>query len=277
MHHPPTAVIVTTYNSPTALRMCLLGLAAQTEPDFEVVIADDGSDERTRRVLEAPGYRGLRIRHVWQEDKGYRVRMARNRAIAETKAEFLLFLDGDCIPRNDFVARHRQLCPRGYFISGSRIDVSPAVHQTFSDDQILSNHIFDWRFLASQDAQLARYRWRLQRDPWYESLANLLTWRYCVFVSSNGSAWREDILRINGFDESFAGYGNDDRDLGVRLRNAGTAPRYFKFSLIVMHLDHPRPYFDRGLARISRRAMKRRMLDGTTRVALGIDTVRQRV
>ncbi len=276
MHHPTTAVIVTTYNSPEPLRMCLLGLAAQTERDFEVVIADDGSDDRTRQILAAPCFAGLRLKHVWQEDKGYRVRMARNRAIAEADAEFLLFLDGDCIPRNDFVARHRQLCPRGYFISGSRVDVTREVYQHFSDDEILSNRMFEWRFLAKRDPQLSRYRWRLQRSPWYESLANLLTWRYCVFVSSNASAWRNDILRVNGFDESMVGYGNEDRDLGVRLRNSGIGQRYLKFSLIVMHLDHQRPYFDPKLARISRRAMKRRMFDGTTHVPVGIDTVQDR-
>lgn len=276
MPDPTTAVIVTTYNSPEALRLCLLGLSAQTQSDFDVLIADDGSDDRTRQVLAAPAFQGLRLKHVWQQDQGYRVTTARNRAIAESDAELLLFLDGDCIPRNDFVARHQQLCPRGYFVSGNRVDVGPDVYRHFADNEVLSNRIFDWRFLASRDPQLKRYRWRLQRQPWYESMANWITWRYCVFVSSNASAWREDVVRINGFDESFAGYGNEDRDLGVRLRNSGTRMRYLKFSLIVMHLDHPRPYFDPQLARASRRAMKRRMFDRTTRVSLGLDTVRDR-
>ncbi|HEY6564599.1 MAG TPA: glycosyltransferase [Pirellulaceae bacterium] len=267
------AVIVATYNNPQGLRHCLAGLCAQTLSDFEVVIADDGSDDRTREVLREPAWGQLRIRHVWQADRGYRVRMARNRAISQTPASFLLFLDGDCIPRDDWVARHVKYCPRGCFLAGARLDIPPSVHSHFQEADVRSQRVFDTGFLTRWEPGLNRYRLRLARNTIWESIADLATWRWCVFVSSNGSAWRDDILAVNGFDEAFPGYGSDDRDLGVRLRNSGVRPRYRKFSLVVLHLDHGKPYDDPEVRARNRAAFKRRIHDGTTRIEQGIDTV----
>jgi GT2 family glycosyltransferase len=216
------------------------------------------------------------IRHCWHPDIGFRLSMARNRAIASTDADFLVFLDGDCIPRADFVARHLDCCPPGWFAAGARIDVPTEVHRQFKQADILSNRIFEVDYLAARHSALRRFRWRLQRQRWLQAIGNLLTWRYCVFVGSNASAWRQDILRVNGFDEAYPGYGSEDRDMGVRLRNLGIRSRYCKFSLIVLHLDHAKPYFDAATLRRNRETFKRRFRDGTTRVDVGIDSVLQR-
>lgn len=270
------ALIVSTYNNPDSLRKCLWGLQAQSDPDFEVVIADDGSDERTRALLHEEEFDSLRIRHIWQADQGYRVRMARNRAIACTDADLLIFLDGDCIPRADFVAAHRRICVRGSFCSGARIDIPTAVHRGFRREDVLNHRVFDVRFLSRADPSLRRFAWRLKQGVWYEAIANMLTYRHCVFVSSNGSAWRNDVVAVNGFDEAFPGYGSDDRDLGVRLGNHGVVGRYRKFSVVVLHLDHPKPYDDPVQRAVNRAAFKRRFRDGTTRIELGLDSVLDR-
>ncbi len=270
------AVITSAYNNPESLRKCLLGLSVQTDPEFEIIVADDGSDGSIAEVLKEPRFQDLRLKHVWHADRGFRLRTIKNRAIAVAEAPLLIFLDSDCVPRSDFVASHRRCCRPHTFAAGARVDIPPAVHQQFTDDDILSNRVFDVNYLRRMDPALNRYRWRLKRRAWYERLANLLTWRYCVFAGSNGSAWRTDVVAVNGFDEAFSGYGSDDRDLGVRMHNGGVRSRYCKFSLITLHLDHPRPWVDPEKKAWNRRAFKQRFRDGTTRTSLGVDTVLQR-
>ena len=119
------SLIVTTYNRPDALAAVLAGLLAQEDRGFEVLIADDGSRDDTRALVEhtaagAP----IRIAHVWQDDRGFRAGAARNRAVARACGEYLVFLDGDCVPRPDFVARHRRLAERGWMVAGNRILLS---------------------------------------------------------------------------------------------------------------------------------------------------------
>lgn len=265
------AVIVSTYNNPTALRKCLLGFAAQDTTDFELLVADDGSDGRTRDLLSDAAFRGLPITHVWHEDRGFRLAAIRNLAVRQTSADYLLFCDGDCVPRRDLISQHRRLARRGSFLSGARVEIPAHVHEQFSDADILQGRVFDVAFLAGLDPQLARRRWRLAPRGWWTPGMDWLTWRYCVFCGSNGAVWRADLVRVNGFDQSFTGYGSEDRDLGIRLRHAGVRPRYRKFSLCELHLGHPRPYLDPQRAAENRQLFRRRWREGTTRIEDGLD------
>lgn len=268
-----TAVIITTYNSPEALRKSLLGFTCQTDQDFEVVIADDGSDERTSEVLALPALQGLRLAHVWQEDRGYRRSRIVNAAIRATQAEYLIFCDGDCIPRDDFVAQHALRARDGWYLAGHRLDIPEVVHSQMTDEDIVSNSVFDVDYLASLDRRLRGCWKRLQRNSPWERLRNLITYRRGVFSGSNASAWREDIVRINGFDENFQTYGSEDRDVGVRLRNLGVRSRYLKFSLVQLHLHHSKPWFDREAAVANRRIFRARRASRVTRVERGLDRV----
>lgn len=271
-----TAVVISTYNNPEPLRKTLLGFLAQTYTDFAILVADDGSDDRVRGLLAEPIFDPLPIQHVWHEDRGFRLSAIRNRAIAQSTAEYLIFCDADCVPRDDYVESHIRHARPNYFIAGARVNIPAAVHQTFSDEEILSQRIFDAGFLAGKRAALKRYRWRLSRGSRWESCLNWLTFRYCVFSGSNSSAWRDDLLAVNGFDESFTGYGSEDRDIGIRLHNNGVRSRYLKFSLVQMHLDHPQSYLDPVVAAENRRRFRARKTDRTTRIAVGVDTVTAR-
>ncbi len=271
-----TAVVISTYNNPEPLRKTLLGFLAQTDTDFTVLIADDGSDDRVREVLAEPVFRTLRIQHVWHQDLGFRLSAIRNRAIASSTADYLIFCDADCIPRDDYVESHRKWARPNYFIAGARVNVPPEVHQSFHDEDILSQRIFDVGFLSRKYAALSRYRWRLARGSRWENCLNLLTYRHGVFSGSNSSAWRADLLAVNGFDESFPGYGSEDRDIGIRLRNNGVRSRYLKFSLVQMHLDHPQSYLDPVIAVQNRHRFRTRKADRTTRIELGVDSVTAR-
>ncbi|MDP9348746.1 MAG: glycosyltransferase, partial [Gemmatimonadota bacterium] len=122
------SVVLTTYNQPRQLELVLRGYAVQTRRDFQVVVADDGSGEETREVLERLRREtGLDLLHVWHEDRGFRKCTILNRAILAASGDYLVFSDGDCIPRRDFVEAHLRLAEPGRFLSGGYLRLSPAV------------------------------------------------------------------------------------------------------------------------------------------------------
>ena len=137
------AVLVTTYNRPDALAAVLDGYAAQRGAQFELVVADDGSTGETRRLLEArkPHF-PFALSHVWHEDQGFRAAAIRNRALAATQADYVVFTDGDCVPAPGFVAQHQRLAERGWFVAGNRILLSDALTR-----RVLDSHapIHEWR------------------------------------------------------------------------------------------------------------------------------------
>jgi glycosyltransferase involved in cell wall biosynthesis len=231
------AVIISTYNQPQSLRKCLVGLLAQTERNFRTIVADDGSGPETAQLLRHPEFVPLRIQHIWQSDRGWRKQRILNLVLNQIDAEYCIFIDGDCIPRADFVDSHLQHSRPNCYLSGGKINIPADVHCGFTDDKIRINRVFDIDFLVARDPSLAYYCYRLQPSRWNHAL-NWLTYRYATLNGSNASAWRSDILKVNGFDESF-GYGSDDREFGARLTNAGVKSRWLKFSLIQIHLDHP--------------------------------------
>lgn len=233
-----TAVIVTTYNRPDALAAVFAGYFAQSDSDFELLVADDGSTNETRLLIEENAARApFPLHHVWQEDRGFRPGAARNRAVAHTQAEYLIFVDGDCIPARDFVRRHKSLAEKNYFLSGNRVLLSES---------------FTRRALAGQ---LPLHRWRATRwlQAWMARDVNrllpLLTLRDTPFrkrwpqqwqgvKTCNLSLWRADFMRVNGFDESYSGWGLEDSDLAIRLIHAGVHHKSARFATPVFHLWH---------------------------------------
>jgi glycosyltransferase involved in cell wall biosynthesis len=268
-----TAVIISTYNSPEALRKTLLGLTVQTHCNFETIVADDGSGIETELILKKRAFRSLGIRHLWQPDHGWRRPRLLNWAIAECQSDYIIFLDGDTIPRADYVESHIRECRPRTYIAGNRVHIPKEVHPMFADDDILTNRVFDVRELAKFDPQLINQRRRLH-TAWPAAM-NLLTYRPKVFMGCNASAWRDDLLAVNGFDEAF-NYGSDDRDLGARLSNHGCRSRWLKYTLVQLHLDHP---FTRNLEQLRRN--RARFLESCrtrrTWVEPGIDTAAERI
>ena len=156
------AVLITAYNNAPVLRRCLLALTVQTDARFQVVIADDGSNDSVKSLLQQPEFRALDIQHVWHEDRGFRRAAILNRAMAETRADYILMTDADCVPRDDFVAQHRQLAKPRTFVSGGIVNIPIPVHQQFSDDDLVSQRVFDVEFLAQLDPELRNQRRRLR-------------------------------------------------------------------------------------------------------------------
>lgn len=234
------ALIVTTYNRPDALAAVLEGCLAQTDADFEVIVADDGSTQETaERIARYAARAPFAIRHIWHEDLGFRAAAIRNRALAATKADYIVFIDGDCVPPPYFIAAHRRLAETGWFLSGNRLLLTRAFSEHVLREKlpIQQWRLYDW-LRARLRGQIGRLL-PLLRLPLPGWLRKLLPQRWQGAKTCNLSAWRKDLLRVNGLDESYTGWGLEDSDLVIRLIRAGIYNKSARFSAPVFHLWHP--------------------------------------
>ena len=229
------SLIILTYNWPAALQRVLASVAAQTRLPDEVLIADDGSGAETAAVIErARDTLPVPLRHIWHEDRGFRAARARNRGIAASKGDYIVLLDGDMLVHPAFVADHLMLAEPGYFLQGGRLKANYAESQrvlaggapVYAPWVKANFHEFDGtkRLYAFRAPMLARWKARSHSGG--------------RVMSCNTSFWREDLLRVNGFDERMEGYGAEDRELVVRLENAGLRRRALKWCALAMHLEH---------------------------------------
>jgi len=236
---PKVSIILATYNWPEALRLSLQSLNAQTYKDFEVVIADDGSQDATRVLIEQQRERvAFHLVHEWQEDKGFRKAKILNQAIQCARGEYLIFLDGDCIVQPDFVEQHVHLAEAGVMVTGGRILLGPQL--TAQLCQLETWSFSDWV------TQALRHRMTGQLNkllPLFLKLPDFKARIYRRFEwrrikGCNMAAWREDVVRIDGFDEALEGWGHEDADFVFRLQNSGIRRKSGSWSTEVLHLWH---------------------------------------
>jgi glycosyltransferase involved in cell wall biosynthesis len=233
------SIIVSTYNREEALDVVLRALSRQSDRKFEIVVADDGSGPATARVVgEWASRTMLPIKHVWHDDRGFRLADIRNHGILASAGAYVIFLDGDCIARPKFVATHRRLAESGWFVTGTRILMSPdlthrILHQGLEPE---SWGLARWlvprsrrqvnRFVPLLDLQLGGMR-------------KLTARRWRGARGSNMAFWRADLEKVDGFDASFSGWGREDSDLLIRLIRAGVRRKDGRFATGVLHLWHP--------------------------------------
>lgn len=235
-------VVISTYNKPDWLEKTLWGYSAQSFRDFEIIIADDGSGEDTRARIEfMRAQTGLPIRHIFHEDDGFRKSVILNLAIEAVATDYVLFTDGDCIPRCDFLAAHARYAQPGTFLSGGYYKLPIEISQAITDAEILSSEAFKFPWLVTKRGVDKLRAIKFVLPGWLSNAAYLLTTTRATFNGCNTSAWTADIRRANGFDERMR-YGGQDRELGERLVNAGICPRQIRYSALLLHLDHSRSY-----------------------------------
>jgi glycosyltransferase involved in cell wall biosynthesis len=233
------SAIVTTWTREDALDAVLRSLAVQTDRDFEVIIADDGSGEATARLIAdwVPKL-GRPLRHVWQEHRGFRAAEIRNRAILASSGTYCIFLDGDCIARPGFIATHRKLAEQDWFVTGNRILMSETLTQTVLRDK-LDPERWTYREWTRQRGRGGINRtvplMRLPLGPLRK--LRFRAWRGAR--SCNLGIWRSDLDRVDGFDCAYQGWGREDSDLLVRLLHAGVRRKDGVFATGVLHLWHP--------------------------------------
>jgi glycosyltransferase involved in cell wall biosynthesis len=235
------SVIIATYNAPVLLRRVLSGYAMQDCGGFDILVADDGSGPETRDVIERFARElPLPIQHIWHEDAGFRKTIILNRAIEAARGEYLIFTDGDCIPRNDFVSVHVGNARPGRFLSGGVEPLSRAATEALSDGMVDTQELFDPLWLAD-NRERPRLFGKVNRGRLVQQLLRRFSPTAPTFNGHNSSAWKKDILSVNGFDERLA-YGGLDRELGERLVNRGVTGKSVRHDAILVHQWHERPY-----------------------------------
>lgn len=240
--NPSVSVIVSTYNQPEWLEKALWGFETQLEKNFEIIIADDGSTEETANLIKNfQKNSALKIKHVWQEDDGFQKTKILNKAILMASGEYMIFTDGDCIPRNDLVAIHLKLSRSGCFLSAGYFKLSMKLSKKITKDDINTQRCFDAKWLMKNGLKKTFKLNKLTSYGLKEDILNTFTPTSATWDGNNASGWREDILAVNGFDERMQ-YGGEDREMGERLMNYGIKPLQIRYSTVTLHLDHERGY-----------------------------------
>lgn len=216
------SVIVATYNWPSALRLSLQSLMRQTAHNFEIVVADDGSRNETRELIESLAkYSPVPIIHSWQEDIGFRLARSRNQAVLKSHGDYLIFVDGDCIVPKDFVANHLKLAASGKVVAGPRILLTKPYSMDLQNKSVVPWSNFDH---AGGALRLwlrgCSNRWMQAISLPIGGLRDLiapLRWKH--LRGCNWALYKSDFLSVNGLDESFEGWGQEDSDMVIRLIN----------------------------------------------------------
>lgn len=238
------SVIISTYNQPEWLEKVLCGYNNQTFQSFEIVIADDGSNSATAKLIESIREKvSYPIQHIWHEDNGFQKCSILNKAILASKGEYLVFSDGDCIPRKDFLEIHAKYRAPGFFLSGGMFRTTMDVANSIKLIDITSQRCFNIDYLAElgQPRKLTKDIKLSIKSSYIERLANQLTLTRASWNGHNSSGWKKDLVDINGFDERMK-YGGEDRELGERLFNKGVKSKQIRYSAICIHLEHKRGY-----------------------------------
>jgi glycosyltransferase involved in cell wall biosynthesis len=264
-----TAVLITTYNRPDALAIVLEGYRGQSDVDFDLLVADDGSKEETAGVVKEFAQRApFSITHVWQEDRGFRAAAIRNRAIASTNADYIIFTDGDCVPAPHFVRTHKQLAEPGYFLGSNRVLLTAELTNRVVRDRV-PIHAWsgiDWAlFWSRREVNRMLPLIQLPDGPFRKWTPD----RWKGIKTCNLSTWRTDLIQVNGLDESYEGWGLEDSDLVIRLLHAGVKHKSARLAATVFHLWHPEQ--DRMRLPANQKRLDDLLRSKTIQAAIGLD------
>lgn len=242
MAKPDISVIISTYNSEAWLEKVLWSYSCQTIPNFEVVIADDGSGPATKELIKSFSVNApFKIKHVWHEDDGFQKSKILNKAILACSSEYILMSDGDCLARKDFVEEHLANREEGYFLSGGYYKLPMDISREITKADIISQRCFDINWLKSNGLKGSIKNLKLTAAGHLKDFLNYITPTNASWNGHNSSGWKKDILAVNGFNEQMQ-YGGQDRELGERLFNYGIKSKQIRYSAVCLHLDHKRGY-----------------------------------
>ena len=229
------SLIVTTYNWKEALDLTFRSLARQAVMPMEIIIADDGSRTDTAELVQDwSGRLPVPVRHLWQEDAGFRLARSRNRAIAASRGDYVILIDGDMVLHEQFVSDHARAARHGYFVQGVRLLTRPATAR-----RMLREGILDLGFF-SPGIRRRRHTIRNHALSWL--LYQRVHTHQKAIRGSNQAYWRDDLLRVNGFDERMVGWGREDNEIAARCYYIGVRRRNLKFAALAIHLYHDARY-----------------------------------
>jgi glycosyltransferase involved in cell wall biosynthesis len=223
------SLIISTYNRPEALAKVLAGVTRQTRSPKEILIADDGSADPTRTLIDKwKNQSPVPVSHIWHPHQGFRKTIILNQAISAAQGDYIVFLDGDCVPHAKFIVDHETLAEKGFWVQGRRSFVISDHVENF-DPGITS--IWEWLLLGRMSGAFKAIRLPapiIRRGTEQRGL-----------IGCNMAIWRDDLVAINGFDETYIGWGGEDSDIGSRLYHLGRPRKFVYGHAIVYHLNHP--------------------------------------
>jgi len=224
------SLVITTYNWKEALELVLLSVLKQTVLPDEIIVADDGSRNDTKELVDNfKNTNKLKIIHSWQKDSGFRASASRNKAIAKASSEYIVLIDGDMILHKDFIKDHLNFASKNHFVQGSRVLLTKE-----KTENIFENKIYEFSFFDSGlQNRKNRIKFKILTNLFSKSTKNLRGIKTC-----NMAFFKKDCLQVNGFNEDFVGWGREDSEFAVRLINNNILRKNIKFSAIAYHIFH---------------------------------------
>lgn len=262
---PSVSLIISTYNWPEALALCLKSVLHQRVLPDEIIVADDGSGEATRRVVDAFRETApVPVVHVWQEDEGFRLARIRNKAIATAKGEYIVQVDGDILMHPWFISDHARFARKNAFVRASRVYLNAPLSKHLMETGTTAVSIFSKGLSNFFSALRVPLVWPL----FATNYKNKGDERYEIH-GCNMAFWRQDAIDVNGYNEEFSGWGPEDKEFVARLLNKGKEKRFLKLGAIVFHLYHkenPKPNLGKNEA-----ILKHTILNNLTNCSKGIN------
>lgn len=238
-------VIFSTYNSIDWLEKVLLGFEQQTYSNFSVYIADDGSkDDTAEFIKQYKSSSKIVIHHIWHEDNGFRKTEILNKATRAGTSDYVIYTDGDCVPRMDFIEQHVKHAEPNRFLSGGYFKLPMSASKAIGKAEIENQLAFNKSWLMDNGLENSFKTNKLTSKGLKAFLLNSLTPTSPTWNGHNASTFRKNLIAVNGHDERMK-YGGEDRELGERLTNAGIKGKQIRYYAICIHLDHPRGYVDK--------------------------------
>jgi len=224
------SLIISTYNRPDALKVVLDSVMEQTVLPYEVIVGDDGSNNKTKELIEQ--YRKsfpVPLIHVWQEDRGFRLARIRNLAIKRAKGDYIISIDGDIVLHKEYINSHKTYSKKGYFLQGHRVLLNDT----------MTNRIIE---SGKRDISFWDFNLKNRKNTIHNfKLSKLFSTSSVKIKGIKGgifSFWKSDALKVNGLNEEFVGWGKEDSEFAVRLVNSGIKRFDLRFCAVCYHLDH---------------------------------------
>jgi glycosyltransferase involved in cell wall biosynthesis len=268
---PSTSIIVSTYNRPDALAKCVESIFGQTTHPGEIVIADDGSGKETQNLVAQLKQKSpVPLVHVWQEDNGYQLAQIRNRSFAAATGDYFIQIDGDLVLEKHFIQDHLSLAKPGTFVGGARTMMDETLTKLVLEGEVLLEDIASHRQHLSRRSNALRSGILRKLTYFYQRHQR----NYKYVLGCNMAFWKKDLILVNGYNETFTGWGKEDNELSVRLQNAGVKLRFIKFGAVVFHLHHK--VADLSSMQVNEEKLRQTISQGLTFAPSGINNYLQK-
>ena len=224
------ALLISTYNWPQALELVLISVLNQTKLPNEIVIADDGSSEETRELINLYKAKfNFPLKHVWHEDKGFRKSLILNNAVKSITSEYIIQIDGDIILHPKFISDHLTVAEKGTFVQASRSMINEK-----KSTEILKTKLTRFNF----SSQGLYNRFNALRVPFISNIFQYDKSNPYHIKGCNLGYWKADFVKINGYHNGFEGWGAEDYEFGARLIHAGVKRKKIKLMALCYHIYH---------------------------------------